>query len=63
MKKQIFKIGILMSAGFFGAMASIYLVFDVNIPMALVVTYFIVSVAMVGIAFGWLNNVLSNNLK
>ena len=52
-----------MASGFFGAMASIYLVLDPNVPMGIVLTYFITSVAMVGIAFSWLGNVLRKNLK
>ncbi len=63
MKNQIIKIAVLMASGFFGAMASIYLVLDPNVPMGIVLTYFITSVAMVGIAFSWLGNVLRKNLK
>ncbi len=63
MKKQIIKIGILMSAGFFGAVASMYFVFDTQVPMGLIASYFLTSVGLIGVAFSWLDKVLSNNLK
>ena len=52
-----------MSAGFFGAVASMYFVFDTQVPMGLIASYFLTSVGLIGVAFSWLDKVLSNNLK
>lgn len=63
MKKQIFKIGVLAAAGFFGAITSMYFLISSDVPMAIVATYFLTSIGLIGVAFSWLDKVLSDNLK
>lgn len=63
MKKQIFKIGILAAAGFFGSITSMYFVISSDVPMGLIAGYFLASVGLIGVAFSWLNDLLTNNLK